>query len=237
MDLKNPRPFVYASGRYGNEFNKTSVVIPIGAGRNGNVLIYDLRQNFQEVLEKEDDPEKELRQKFYPTIKELCLNKCPAVAPINVLEGGNGWEKIGLSKEKVNENLKILKENMNLVREIAQDFQKAPEFPEAEEPEGALYDGFLNDQDKIKVEAVRNAEPEKLADFHPEFDDERLPELLLHYKGRNFPETLAEDEYEKWEEYRRSRLERQMPKFMEDLANVQDDFIRDELMLSLESLA
>ena len=49
VNLENPQPFVYASGRYANEFNKTTVAVPIAPGRNGNVLVYDLRYNLEEL--------------------------------------------------------------------------------------------------------------------------------------------------------------------------------------------
>ena len=86
--------------------------------------------------------------------------------------------------------------------------------------------------------AVRNADENKLADFHPDFYDPRLPELLLHYKGRNYPQALDEKETEKWEEYRRARLEKQAPKFMEELEKLymQDEFVAEELRLYFESL-
>ena len=41
---------------------------------------------------------------------------------------------------------------------------------------------------------------------------------------------------EKWESYRRARLERQAPKFLEELAEIEDDFIKEELMLYFQSL-
>ncbi len=228
VNLQNPQPVVYASGRYPGEFNKTTVVIPIAPSRNGNVLVYDLRHNLEEILERES---------FYPVVKELCYNKCPAVAPLSVLEKDNGWEKIGLTLDKVKENLKILHLHPDFVEQRRAESEQAPEFPQPLEPEQALYDGFLNDRDRIKVEAVRNADRDKLADFHPEFDDERLPELLLHYKGRNYPSALSEAEAKEWEKYRRARLERQLPKFLAELENVKDDFIKEELRLYLEGLA
>ena len=228
VNLANPTPVVYSSGRYPSEFNKTTVVVPIAPSRNGNVLVYDLRYNLEEILDNES---------FYPIVKELCYNKCPAVAPLSVLDKDNGWEKIGLTPEKVKENLEILKKHPDFVEQRRSENEQAPEFPKAPEPEQALYDGFLNDKDRIKVEAVRNADKNKLADFHPEFDDERLPELLLHYKGRNFPETLSEPEMERWENFRRARLEKQLPRFLAELENMQDDFIKEELKLYLESLA
>ena len=118
------------------------------------------------------------------------------------------------------------------------EIENRPEFPPAVEPEAALYDGFLNDRDRIKVSAVRNADENKLADFHPDFIDERLPELLLHYKGRNFPQSLSESETAKWEEYRRVRLERLAPKFLAELSKVyeKDEYIAEELKLYFESI-
>ena len=228
VNLANPQPVVYTSGRYPGEFGKTTVVVPIAPSRNGNVLVYDLRCNLEEILGSES---------FYPIVKELCYNKCPAVAPLSVLSKHDGWEKISLTPEKVEENLKILNGHPDFIERMRTENEEKPEFEKAPEPEQAIYDGFLNDRDKIKVEAVRNADKNKLADFHPEFDDNRLPELLLHYKGRNFPETLSEQEVEEWENFRRKRLEKQLPKFLAELENVEDDFIKEELKLYLESLA
>lgn len=224
VNLDEKKPFVYASGRYSNEFNKTTVAFPIAPARNGNVLVYDLRHNLADV------------EKTYPVVKELCLNKCPAVAPIGVLEKHDGWKKIGLTKEIVEQNLQELLKHPEFAEQMRSEYEARPEFPKAVEPEAAIYEGFLNDSDRIKVAAVRNADSMKLADFNPDFDDERLPELLLHYKGRNFAECLSESEMEKYEEYRKARLDRQMSRFVNELKLVKDKFIKDELMLYAESL-
>ena len=180
------------------------------SGRNGNVLVYDLRYNLEEI-----DPEK-----TFPVVKELCFNKCPAVAPLLVLNEGNGWKKIGLDEKMMRRNLEILLKHPEFAEKMRSDIENRPEFPSAVEPEAALYDGFINDADKIKVAAVRNADANKLADFHPDFHDPRLPELLLHYKGRNFPQSLSESESIKWEEYRKARLNRLAPKFLKELSEV-----------------
>ena len=254
VNLDNKKPFVYASGRYKNEYNKTTVAFPFAPGRNGNVLVYDLRYNIDSVLDgscrllsspKIDDnfggppPEPSpvhITNSLFPTVKELCYNKCPAVAPIGVLEKSGGWEKIGLSRELVEKNLRELLEHPEFAEKVRTAFEVRSEFPKSLEPEEALYDGFLNERDRIKVAAVRNAEPSKLADFHPDFDDERLPELLLHYKGRNFPDALSDSEMEKYEAYRKERLQRQAGKFMQELEKVQDEFLKQELLLYVQSL-
>ncbi len=223
VDLANPQPFVYTSGRYGHG-SKTTAAYPFAEGRNGNVLVYDLRHDASELA--------------FPTVKELCYNKCPAVAPLGVLDKGDGWAKIELSKEEVEKNLAALLQNADQIKKTYDDYLAEKEYPSAIEPEQALYDGFLNDRDRVKVAAVRNADAERLADFHPDFDDERLPELLLHYKGRNFPQSLDESETKKWEEYRAARIKRQAPKFMAELTELakRDDFVAEELKLYFESL-
>ena len=227
VNLENPQMFVYASGRYPAEFNKTTVVFPVAPGRNGNVLVYDLRYDVNNID----------KEKYFPVVKELCYNKCPAVAPISVLEQGDGWGKIGLSREQVEENLKKLLEHPEFIEQVRSEHEARPEFPPAVEPEGAIYEGFLNDNDRRLVATVRNAEAARLADYHPEFDDARLPGLLLHYKGRNYPESLSESEAEEYEKYRVARLERQVPKFMEELEKIEDDFLKEELLLYMQSLA
>lgn len=264
VNLENKKPFVYASGRYSSEFNKTTVAFPIAPGRNGNVLVFDLRYNLDEILGRKDDAvsanmglgglralsdgslgvlrddivdlKPDNSTALFPIVKELCFNKCPAVAPMGVLKKNHGWEKIGLSRDAVEKNLKSLLSHPEFAERVRSAYEVRPEFSKALEPEAALYDGFLNERDRVKVAAVRNADASKLADFHPDFDDERLPELLLHYKGRNFPEALSASEMEKYEAYRLARLERQSEKFMRELENVDDEFLKQELLLYMQSL-
>ena len=230
VNLDNAKPFVYTSGRFPGEFGKTTVAVVVGEGRNGNVTVYDLRHNIKDV-----DPEES-----FPIVKELAYNKCPAVAPLGVLEKNDGWKKIGLDLETVTNNYQDLRENLELLKTVRSvQREKQPEWPKPKEPEAALYDGFLNDADRRKVEAVRNAEnATKLADFHPDFADERLPELLLHYKGRNFPEALDEKEQARWHDYVKQRLEGQAEAFAKELAEnyEKDEFVGEELKLYFENV-
>lgn len=229
VDLKKPVPFVYSCGEYSSEFGKTSVVYPIAPGKNGSVLVYDLRYDVGSV-----DTEKS-----YPIVKELALNKCPAVAPLGVLDVDDGWSHIGLSRETVEENLKKLRASPEFIKAIIDAPEK--EFDEPIDAEAALYDGFLSDSDRTRVEAVRNTEPGKLAGFSPDFQDKRLPELLLHYKGRNFPSALSEAEAAAYADYRNARLNRQAVGFMKALERLQasgdaDEFILEELGLWFQGL-
>ena len=204
INLDDKKPFVYASGRYSADHEKTTIAFPLAPGRNGNVLVFDLRYNLDEIINNDN---------YFPIVKELAYNKCPAVAPLGVLEKDDGWAKIGITKDQLDENLKSLLAHPEFAEKMREQYENTPEWPAAPDPESALYDGFLPEQDRIRCNAVRNADASKLADFHPTFTDQRLPELLLHYKAKNYPNSLAEDEVKKWEEYRKNRLTRQSSSF------------------------
>ena len=92
----------------------------------------------------------------------------------------------------------------------------------------------------VRVGVIKDMDETTLADFHPNFADERLPELLLHYKAKHFPTSLTEAETQKWQEYRQNRLNRQAPIFLAELQKFQaegaDEFILEELRLWFQSL-
>ena len=234
INLDKPTPFVYSSGRYSSEFEKTTVAYPIAPAKNGNVLVFDLRQNLDELLKQEESS-------FFPTVKELKYNRCPAVAPLGVLEQGDGWQKIGLTKEQVEQNLKALLAHPEFIEKMRTANEEREEFPPAIDPESALYDGFLDNNDKTRCAAVRRATINELADFHPDFHDPRLADLLLHYKARNFEQTLSESEHKKWEEYRIARIKAKQNSYIKAIQEIAaspktDPYILEELQLWYQSL-
>lgn len=249
-NLENPQPFVYTSGRLSAEHNKTTVVYPLAPAPHGNLIVFDLRYNLDEVLENNPKYNPFARYKkgdespfrnSAPIVKELKYNHCPAVAPLVVLEQDDGWAKIHLNREKVLENLAILQKNPIFAEQMRTNLESKPEFPQAPDPESALYDGFLDNADRTRCDAVRSAKLRDLADFHPEFSDPRLPELLNHYKARNYPDTMTEHEQAKWQEYREKRLNAQAPDFLNALEVLakqhKDAFILEELRLWYQSLS
>ena len=179
--------------------------------------------------------------------------KCPAVAPVGVLTDEN-QKRLGLDLAEITKNIEILKKNPQFVENLRTAFEnRSKKYNDTAEnsdenfekqPEEQLYDGFLPDADKRKVEAVRNAKLRELADFHPDFTDERLPKLLLHYKARSFPKALSAEEKTAWEAYRAQNLRKMLPKFMAEMEEVsrrenlssQEEFILEDLKLWLENV-
>ena len=251
VNMDDKKPFVYASGRYDKEFAKTTVAFPLTTSRNGGVVVYDLRYDSTPFVELSTE---ELSKKIFASwedrqaedfvklpVKELQYNRCPAVAPLGVLEQGDGWQKISLDLKTVQKHQNILLNHPDFAEKLRTIFENKPAFKKLPDPEAQLYDGFLNDRDRIRVEAVRNADERELADFHPEFQDERLAPLLLHYKARNFPRSLSEDDLAQWEAWRAQHLQAQLPQFMASLqrlaptATDEQQFILQELQLWAES--
>ena len=253
VNVDDKKPFVYSSGRYDKEFAKTTAAFPLAAGCNGNVVVYDLRYDPTPFI---DLSESELAHKVYASwqerqaedfvklpAKELQPNRCPAVAPLGVLAHGDGWAKISLDAETIAKHQKNLLAHPEFAEKLRTIFENKPEFTRSPDPEAQLYDGFLNDRDRLRAEAVRNASERELADFHPNFADKRLPGLLLHYKARNFPKTLSDDERAMWQTWRAARVQAQLPKYMAALQRLavgvldpDKEFIVQELQLWAESI-
>jgi len=252
VNVDDPQPFVYASGRYPAEFEKTTVALPLAPSQKpGAVIVYDLRVDPTEWAEKSLDELSKIANASYEErkgdgfaplpIKELSFNRCPAVAPIGTLDESTK-KRLQLDMSKIETNFNYLRKNRGLVDKLVAAINSRPDFTSDSDVEGQLYDGFTPDADRARVRAVAAASAEDLADFHPTFIDERLPELLLRYKARNFPTALSEDEQKKWEEYRAAKFQREIPRFMESLTHLAktsdiDDFLLQELQLWAESIA
>lgn len=253
INLDYKQPFVYVSGRFDAEFNKATVVFPLTTGKNSNIVVYDLRHDPTPFINM---PPKELAKKFYASweerqaegfvklpVKELQYNHVPAVAPVGVLNQGGGWEKIKLDEETIAKHKSILLSVPSFAENVRSLFESREEFKKSIHPELQLYDGFVPAIDRMRIETVRNANERELADFHPNFTDERLDPLLLHYKARNYPKSLAEEESALWENWRSAKISTELPVFMKSLQKlskqIKDEnkqFILQELHLWAESI-
>ena len=253
VNLDYKQPFVYVSGRLDAEYNKATVSFPLTAGKNGNVIVYDLRYDPTPFV---DMTAKELGVKLYASwderqaegfvklpVKELQYNHAPAVAPVGVLSQADGWSKIKLDEATVSKHKTILLSAPGFAENIRSLYENREEFKKSADPESQLYDGFVPDIDKMRIETVRNANEPGLVDFHPNFTDERLEPLLLHYKARNFPKSLSKDEAEIWEKWRSDRINANLPLFIQSLQKISmattdenKQFILQELQLWAESI-
>jgi len=148
---------------------------------------------------------------YFP-VKTLSYNKCPAIARVDVLELNDGWQKLQLHKQLVQNHLKKLQklphfgpkllEALDIMwpkqqKELVSDTQKV---------DSQLYDGFINDADKTKMSVVRAAGQDQIGQLDLEFSDKRLEALLPLYKARNFRKSLTDEDRAHWDSFRQIKL-------------------------------
>ena len=243
VSLDNKQPFVYVSGSLDSSFNKATVAFPLTAGPNSSVVIYDLRHEPTDYLTLNSKDLSKLlfsarertegERKIVP-IKLVHLNKSPAVAPLGVLEQESGWEKIGLDKQLIEDNLKTLLKNPSFSENVRTAYENRQQFPKYKDAEAQLYDGFLPEPDKIRCDHVRSMSEKDLVDFNPNFIDERLNDLLLRYKASNFRASLSKEEEKDWESWRKKRLLDQFANFYKSLDRLYNQVLSNQQKYILE---
>lgn len=214
------QPFVYTSGAYLSEYEKTTVVIRIAplSNRQG-ALVYDLRHDpaplvglsVKELTKRMAWQPRKSEHVPFP-VKALRYNRCPAIAPVSVLDAAS-QERLHLDMTQVEKHRRILQDNPDFAAHVneayaAQNVKAGQSALMGNEHlvDGQLYDGFLNEGDKGEIKHVRQAAPDELSSFAGKFGDGRLNALLPLYKARNYPENLTSDERAIWETFCATRL-------------------------------
>lgn len=143
-------------------------------------------------------------------IKTLAFNRCPAIAPLSVLDEAS-QKRLDLKPEDINAMATKLKK-VNLAPSVLEALEILDEKQQAQlieneiDVDGRLYEGFFSDLDKTKMAVVRAADTEELKGIDVIFKDQRLQTMLPLYKARNFPASLTDDEREIWNRYKEHRL-------------------------------
>jgi len=216
LDLVGHEPVLHTSRMYSSETGCTTLIMPLVGepGNNNSVLVYDLRQDPGPFMELDQDG---LRDRLFTRaedlpegverlpVKSVKINKCPALAPQKTLDAA-ATERIAIDLAACTRHWELLSVNNGFMQRVAQAYSSR-KFSPAGDVDLALYEGFLNDSDRPLLANVRNASPQELAQTHFEFHDERLPELLFRYRARNWPETLSVEEVQRWEQFRRHRIQ------------------------------
>jgi exodeoxyribonuclease-1 len=254
------QPFVYSSGTYPNEFEKTTVAaVVVQPSERKTVIVFDLRFNPDDFSslsvaelakrwqEKANDSGSSL------PIKLLQFNRCPAVAPLSVLDAPSR-KRLQLDKTVIDDHYKKLKDLKGLGEKLIEalelrDQQRQTEWTSDDQSvDGQLYDGFFDSHDSNLLTVIRAASPDELADFKDQVHDPRLQSLLPLYKARNYPAHLSAEEREVWETFCQTRLlsgqtSSRLAKYMQriqELAATNNDqsqtYILEELRLYGESI-
>lgn len=263
--VQNNATFVYTSGKYSSDYEKTTVVAPICSHpkRSGAMLVYNLR--YDPVQYADATPEqlaeawkwrKDATEEERLPVKLMQYNRCPAVAPVSVLDDA--------SRERLRLDESILQKHHAALRampDLADRLCRALEIMDAakqqqtsivsteQDVDTQIYDGFFGEQDRQAMRVVRAATPEELSSLNLNFSDQRLVTLLPLYKARNFPKALSDEERATWERYRKNKLlargeHSKMAQFLKRLQDIaatsnltgHQQYLLEELKLYAESI-
>lgn len=210
------KPFVYTSGKYAPEtLNTSAAALLVEHPRDSSGLVYDLRVDPTEYAKMSPqqladawrfNPDKTAAK--FP-VKTLKYNRCPAIAPLGVMNKPEVEERLQLTVADAMKNFAILqsvraefgKKILEAVKIMDVEREQAYAAMASPSPDGQLYNGFLAAGDKSLTTQIRKAQPTELGEFLPKLHDERLKLLLPLYKARNYPKALTADERAVWDEH------------------------------------
>lgn len=210
LNLALSQPLIHISSMYPASKGCMAVVMPIlldPSNANG-VIVYDLSMDPVNWVEESVDG---IKQRIFTAnvdlpagieriaLKTVHINKCPALAPLSVLN-----DEI---KEKFQIDLKLCELHRQQILEKADLQEKLravykPEFKQETDPDLMLYSGgFFDSHDKALFTKIRQQNPEELGRQGFDFHDSRLQEMLFRYRCRNFPDMLTDEESRQWRQY------------------------------------
>ncbi|MFL0806843.1 MAG: exodeoxyribonuclease I [Oceanobacter sp.] len=215
IDTQAHRPLVHISGMFPAEQGCMAIVVPLcwHPSNKNSVIVFDLNHDPEALFELSAD---DIHQRIFTRsdelpegverlpLKELHINKSPVVAPASTLTPDQA-ERWQLSGERLRQNLARIKSGPNLTAKLHQVFNQRV-FDDSADVDGQLYSGFFSRADKQAMDAIHRLKPEGLAQYPNPFKDKRGDEMLFRYRARNYPDTLTEDEHERWEQFRLHRL-------------------------------
>ena len=216
LNVRTTSPVLHVSSRYPARLGCIAAVLPVAmhpVNRNG-VIVYDLRVDPQPLLTMSAE---EIRTRLYTAsadlpegaeripLKVVHLNRAPVIVPMGTLTDA-AREQWQMDESVEQRHLQALRAAPALADKLAAVFAEGQQFPAQSDPDRDLYGGFLSDADRRRCDLVRRTPVDQLGQLNPGFEAAKLAELLFRYRARNWPETLAVGERERWEEFRRERL-------------------------------
>jgi len=218
LDTGAMKPVFHISAKYPATLGCCAMVAPVAdhPSNKNLVIVYDLREDPSELInatpeqirERVFTSQAQLGEKTRFPLKGVQLNKCPVLAPANMLStlSAERLKELELDGAILRANLALLRKAPGLAERVAEAFGQ-PHEGDLTDPDEQLYaGGFISPADRSELNRVLQTPPESLVEETFNFKDERLQELLFRYRARNYPDSLTSEEAERWEAFRSQRL-------------------------------
>jgi len=212
-------PMLHTSGMYPADKSCTrlSVALAYHPQYNDRAIVFNLDQDPSVLLEMSTDELRTLaftKQAELPLgvdrlqIKDLIFNKSPMFVPNIYKIDPKIAEQLQINMELCLQHLTFIKDNQIAIEKVVQDlYSNGQDFSDNNDVDQSLYGGFMDNTDKRIAQQLQTLSITELKNFHPQFKDEKLANLLIHFKARNYPESLTEDEAENWFEIVQGRVQ------------------------------
>ena len=217
LDTTDMAPLLHVSQRYPASRLCAAPVIPLARHPqiDSRVIVFDLDSEPDGLLELDADAIAErlyIRQADLPEgvsrvpLKEVHTNKCPSLVAWDHLREAD-FVRLGIDPGAVQRRAARIRAVAPAIAEKVRRVFARERPANSVDVDAALYDGFIGDADKRLFAQVRGTPPHLLVKAQYAFRDARLPELLFRYRARNWPDSLLPNEHERWNAYRRQRLD------------------------------
>lgn len=210
--LKPERPelSLHVSRMYPRERGCIAPIIPVARhpqNRN-SVIVADLAADVRPLIEWDVD---RLREALFgtdrddrPGLKEVRLNRCPFVAPIEVLREQDA-RRLDLDMATVRTRFDALRAYAGLAGKITAIYERSDRRA-TRDADAALYDGFIADDDRAQCAQVLTRVLGGDPSPHVVFSDVRLNELLFRMRARRDEASLSATERFRWREWLKGKL-------------------------------
>jgi exodeoxyribonuclease-1 len=218
--VEGGKPFVYTSGKYAAETEKTTVVTMLAKHSKKNcAIVYDLRHDPAEFIKLSPQElaarlswvkDKDAAPARLPA-KALQYNRCPAIGPLSVLDGAT-QKRLKIDLKTIEAHRQKLAAAPDFAKNVLEAFdlhekQRQTEWlTNDQDVDCQLYDQLYNDGDCRLLPEIRSSKPEDILGFEAKLQDKRLKTLLPLYKARNYPSSLSSEERLEWDNFCKQRL-------------------------------
>ncbi len=215
IDPARREPFLHVSQRLPRENGYTGLMLSLARHPvNANAVIaINLMSDPEPLLTL---PAETIRERLFTPrsqrpegelpvpLKLVQANRCPVVATPRLMDGATA-RRLHIDLEVCERNWQRLLQAGDLPEKVRAVFAPRDDDRGPRDADERLYDGFLANEDRHLLPAVREADAERLQAGFP-FSDERYRELLFQYRARHYPHTLSEPEALQWRDFCVRRL-------------------------------
>lgn len=239
----NQQPLLHISSTYGILNNYCGLILPLFTHpKLTNQFAVIKLSNLKDLDDLFNADIQDLLEylKFDPNHKSplywIKLNQCPVVVPVRSLSSQR-YAELDIDVDKQTKISKSILQNKDFMQRIQTaistyklDYTASTNVVPT--PESQLYSGgFMSFTDKKVASEVPHSPAIKLSDLQSRFSEQRFRDLMLHYRARNFPDSLSEAEQEYWRGHCDTVIKSQESMFIKELEQVKNEMPNNSRLL------